>query len=136
MKSSFWMVHSRYGDVGIELYMRLSRDQRITFSALMAKAELERMTARMIDALFGITDLSKAPDAAGKNNWLSYQEYSRRADEMLIQTMSYRERYLSMATNTRQSRYHSTWGELISSDHQMTNSVIATQNRALLTDKA
>jgi len=99
MNASFWMVGDRFGDRGIELFMRLDRQQKIQFSALMAKAEIQLMTATVTDQLF---KPSERPVKASQKHWVAYQESLDRAKDILVSAMSISEQYLSL-TNTRQT---------------------------------
>ena len=98
MNTSQLMVDTRYGDLGIEFYMRLNRDQRLAYNTLMAKSEIHQMTARAIDAVFGITDLSKASIAAGRNHWIAFEEHLHAARDILIEGMSDLEKRMSQAS--------------------------------------
>lgn len=65
MDTSQLRADTRFGDLGIELYMRLNRGQRLEYDTLMAMSEIHQMTAHEIDTVFGGTNLSKATFAAG-----------------------------------------------------------------------
>ncbi len=98
MNTSQLMVDTRFGDLGIEFYMRLNRDQRLEYNTLMAKSEIHEMTARAIDAVFGITDLSKASITAARNHWIAFEEHLDAARDILIEGMSDLEKHLSQAS--------------------------------------
>lgn len=97
MNTSQLMVDTRFGDLGIEFYMRLNRTKRLEYNTLMAMSEIHQMTAHAIDTVFGITDLSKASIAAGRTHWLAFEEHLHAARDMLIEGMSDMEKHLSQA---------------------------------------
>jgi|25_taG_2_1085351.scaffolds.fasta_scaffold04700_3 hypothetical protein len=92
------LVDRRFGDLGIKLYMRLTRSQRLEYNTLMVKSEIHPMTARAIDAVFCITDLSKPPIAAGQEHWIASEEHLEAARDILIEGMNDLEKHLSQAS--------------------------------------
>jgi hypothetical protein len=98
MKASFWMVDSRFGDIGVELFMRLSRQEKIQYSALMAKAEIQLMTATLTDQLLSPSDYLSSTVEISQRHWISYQHSLDLARDILVGTMSTGEKYLSLGS--------------------------------------
>ena len=98
MNTSQLMVDTRFGDLGIEFYMRLNRAQRLEYDTLMAMSEIHQMTAHAIDTVFGRTDLSKATIAAGRTYWIAFEEHLDAARDILIEGMSDMEKHFSQAS--------------------------------------
>jgi len=92
------MIDTRFGDLGIEFYMRLNRAQRLEYNILMVKSELHQMTAHAIDKVFGRADLSKASIAPGRTYWIAFEEHLDAARDILIEGMSDLEKHLSQAS--------------------------------------
>lgn len=98
MKASFWMVDSRFGDIGVELFMRLDRQEKIQYSALMAKAEIQLMTATLTDQLLSPSDHPSSTMENSQKHWISYQQSLDLARDILVGAMSTGEKYLSLGS--------------------------------------
>lgn len=103
--NEYWSIYPRYGNFGVELYLRMTREQKTTYNVLVAQTEIDQTTAIALEKLRGRLESEVSSPEREKKIWLSCYRNSDQAQAMLLERMTPREKHLA-ALLTSNASWH------------------------------
>jgi hypothetical protein len=103
--NEYWSIYPRYGNFGVELYLRMTREQKTTFNVLVAQTEIDQATAITLEKLRGRLESEASSPEREMKIWQSCYRNWDLAKAMLLERMTPREKHLA-ALLTSNASWH------------------------------
>ncbi|WP_166255889.1 hypothetical protein [Marinobacter salicampi] len=95
----YWSIYPKYGNFGVELYLRMTRERKVDYSVLVAKTEIDQASAIALENLRGRSESDAATPERERKIWQSCYQNWDLARAMLLEQMTPCEKHLVALMN-------------------------------------